>query len=46
VPARLDARRLLAGFQPGPASGGTTARKIFLLNRYLDRIREGQPDVR
>ncbi|MES1241604.1 MAG: tetratricopeptide repeat protein [Acidobacteriota bacterium] len=42
----LDARRLLAGFQPGPAGGGTTARKIFLLNRYLDRIRGGQPDVR
>jgi tetratricopeptide (TPR) repeat protein len=45
-PAPLDARRLLAGFQPGRAGGGTTARKIFLLNRYLDRIREGQPDVR
>ncbi|MEA2563324.1 MAG: hypothetical protein QOH06_4828 [Acidobacteriota bacterium] len=33
----LDAGRLLAGFRPG--GGGTTARKIFLLNRYLDRIR-------
>jgi tetratricopeptide (TPR) repeat protein len=32
----LDADRLLAGFQ---GNGGTTARKIFLLNRYLDRIR-------
>lgn len=32
----LDAGRLLAGFSGG---GGTTARKIFLLNRYLDRIR-------
>jgi tetratricopeptide (TPR) repeat protein len=32
----LDADRLLAGFQ---GDGGTTARKIFLLNRYLDRIR-------
>ena len=39
----LDAGRLLAGFRPGgrggSADGGTTARKIFLLNRYLDRIR-------
>jgi tetratricopeptide (TPR) repeat protein len=42
----LDARVLLAGFQPGPGGGGTTARKVFLLNRYLDRIRGGQPDVR
>lgn len=42
----LDARRLLAGFEPGAAGGGTTARKIFLLNRYLERIRGGQPDVR
>ncbi|HYH46900.1 MAG TPA: hypothetical protein VEG34_14550, partial [Thermoanaerobaculia bacterium] len=33
----LDAGRLLAGFRPG--GGGTTARKVFLLNRYLDRIR-------
>jgi len=33
----LDAGSLLAGFQPG--GGGTTARKVFLLNRYLDRIR-------
>jgi tetratricopeptide (TPR) repeat protein len=44
--APLDARRLLAGYQPGPAGRGTTARKIFLLNRYLDRLRGGQPDVR
>jgi cytochrome c-type biogenesis protein CcmH/NrfG len=34
---KLDAGRLLAGFRPG--AGGTTARKVFLLNRYLDRIR-------
>lgn len=45
-PIPLDARQLLAGFEPGAAGGGTTARKIFLLNRYLDRIRGGQPDVR
>lgn len=32
----LDARQLLSGFRSG---GGTTARKIFLLNRYLERIR-------
>jgi tetratricopeptide (TPR) repeat protein len=47
-PAQLDAGRLLDGFQPGPAAagtGGTTARKIFLLNRYLDRIRGGRRDV-
>lgn len=31
----LDAERLLAGFH----GRGTTARKVFLLNRYLDRIR-------
>lgn len=39
LPEPLDARRLLAGFQPGRAGGGTTARKIFLLNRYLERLR-------
>ncbi|HWM94821.1 MAG TPA: tetratricopeptide repeat protein [Thermoanaerobaculia bacterium] len=43
-PGPLDAGRLLAGFRPGPAGSGTTARKIFLLNRYLDRIR-GRRDV-
>jgi tetratricopeptide (TPR) repeat protein len=32
----LDAGRLLAGFSGGR---GTTASKVFLLNRYLDRIR-------
>ncbi len=42
----LDARRLLAGFVPGASGDGITARKIHLLNRYLDRIRGGQPDVR
>lgn len=31
----LDAERLLAGF----AGSGTTARKVFLLSRYLERIR-------
>lgn len=35
VPVALDAERLLAGFH----GRGTTARKVFLLNRYLDRIR-------
>lgn len=34
----LDAGRLLAGFRPG----GTTARKVFLLNRYLERIRRNR----
>lgn len=35
-PVALDAERLLAGFGGG---SGTTARKVFLLHRYLDRIR-------
>ncbi|HSS76016.1 MAG TPA: tetratricopeptide repeat protein [Thermoanaerobaculia bacterium] len=39
----LDARELLAGYQPagqsGPAEG--RARKAFLLSRYLERIRRG-----
>lgn len=38
--SQLDAGGLLAGFQP--AGAGTTARKIFLLNRYLDRLRGGR----
>jgi tetratricopeptide (TPR) repeat protein len=42
----LDARQLLAGFTPGASGDGITVRKIHLLNRYLDRIRGGQPDVR
>ncbi|HEX3127210.1 MAG TPA: tetratricopeptide repeat protein [Thermoanaerobaculia bacterium] len=46
APEPLDARRLLAGFEPGTAGGGITARKIYLLSRYLNRIRGGQPDVR
>jgi tetratricopeptide (TPR) repeat protein len=39
----LAAHQLLAGFQPsaGPA-GGVTARKIFLLNSYLERLRQGR----
>jgi tetratricopeptide (TPR) repeat protein len=42
----VDARHLLDGFRPGlSGSSGTTARKIFLLNRYLDRIRGGRRDV-
>lgn len=35
LPVALDAERLLAGFH----GRGTTARKVFLLNRYLERIR-------
>ncbi|HVG06950.1 MAG TPA: tetratricopeptide repeat protein [Thermoanaerobaculia bacterium] len=35
----LDANSLLAGFRPGGMTGGTTARKVFLLSRYLERIR-------
>jgi tetratricopeptide (TPR) repeat protein len=36
----LDAGQLLADF-PGPAGSGTTAKKIFLLSRYLDRLKPG-----
>lgn len=35
APVALDADRLLAGFH----GRGTTARKVFMLNRYLERIR-------
>jgi tetratricopeptide (TPR) repeat protein len=38
VGATLHARDLLAGFRSG-SGGGTTARKAFLLTRYLDRLR-------
>lgn len=38
APAALDAERLLAGFA-SIGGGGTTARKVFLLHRYLERIR-------
>lgn len=40
----LDAEQLLAGFQPTPGQtggDGVTARKIFLLNSYLKRLRQG-----
>ena len=46
---RLDARRLLTGYRPDPAQPADAevrSRKIFLLNRYLDRLRQGSaPDV-
>lgn len=46
---RLDARRLLTGYRPDPArpaDAEVRSRKIFLLNRYLDRLRQGSaPDV-
>ncbi len=35
----LDAGQLLAGY---PAGGGMTARKVYLLNQYLNRLRQGQ----
>jgi len=44
----LDARELLAGYQPAGGSGPVEgrARKAFLLSRYLERIRRGgQRDV-
>ena len=40
----LDAEQLLAGFQPAAGqtgTAGTKARKVFLLNRYLQRLRQG-----
>ncbi|HYU32491.1 MAG TPA: tetratricopeptide repeat protein, partial [Thermoanaerobaculia bacterium] len=43
---RLDARRLLAGYRrdPGrPAAAESRTRKIFLLSRYLERLRQGSP---
>ena len=43
---RLDARRLLAGYRPDarrPADVEVRSRKIFLLSRYLDRLRQGSP---
>lgn len=46
---RLDARRLLTGYRPDPtrrAEAEARSRKVFLLNRYLDRLRQGStPDV-
>ncbi|HEX3525979.1 MAG TPA: tetratricopeptide repeat protein [Thermoanaerobaculia bacterium] len=41
----LDARQLLAGFQPGPEENGVTARKVFLLKSYLTRLRGGSAHV-
>lgn len=43
---RLDARRLLAGYRPDPArpaDAEARSRKIFLLSRYLERLRQGRP---
>jgi tetratricopeptide (TPR) repeat protein len=43
---RLDARRLLAGYRPDaarPADVEARSRKIFLLSRYLERLRQGRP---
>ena len=44
---RLDARRLLAGYRPDtrrPADVERKSRKIFLLSRYLERLRQGSPN--
>ena len=44
----LEARDLLAGYEPGEEGGEEElkARKAFLLNSYLQRLRQGgQPDV-
>jgi tetratricopeptide (TPR) repeat protein len=43
---RLDARRLLTGYRSDarrPADAELRSRKIFLLSRYLDRLRQGSP---
>jgi tetratricopeptide (TPR) repeat protein len=46
---QLDARRLLTGYRRDPsqrAEAEARSRKVFLLNRYLDRLRQGSsPDV-
>ncbi|HEX7183428.1 MAG TPA: tetratricopeptide repeat protein, partial [Thermoanaerobaculia bacterium] len=42
----LDARQLLAGFRPGPrgeGEAGARARKVHLLSRYLERLRQRSP---
>lgn len=42
----LDARRLLTGYRRDdsrPADAEARSRKIFLLSRYLDRLRQGRP---
>jgi tetratricopeptide (TPR) repeat protein len=38
----LDAAQLLQGFDPDRAEGGANARKLFLLDGYLQRIRWGR----
>jgi tetratricopeptide (TPR) repeat protein len=42
----LDARQLLAGFRPAPedvGEAGARARKVHLLSRYLERLRQRSP---
>jgi len=41
----LDARQLLAGFQPDSGEAGVTARKVFVLKSYLTRLRRGSAHV-
>ncbi|HYG65023.1 MAG TPA: tetratricopeptide repeat protein, partial [Thermoanaerobaculia bacterium] len=42
----VEASELLAGFDPDAAESGANARKVFLLNSYLARVRRGrQRDV-
>jgi tetratricopeptide (TPR) repeat protein len=43
-PAEVDARRLLVGYRPNPglpADAELRARKAWVLNRYLERLRQG-----
>jgi tetratricopeptide (TPR) repeat protein len=43
-PPEVDARRLLVGYRPDPGLGTDAelrARKAFVLNRYLERLRQG-----
>jgi tetratricopeptide (TPR) repeat protein len=45
APEPFDAHQLLAGFEPAPGQtggSGVTARKVFLLNSYLKRLRRGR----
>jgi tetratricopeptide (TPR) repeat protein len=43
-PPEVDARRLLVGYRPDPGLGTDAelrARKTFVLNRYMERLRQG-----
>src|SRR5262249_7847472 len=41
----LSAGQLLAGFAAAPGQSGVTARKVFVLKSYLERLRRGSAHV-